>query len=267
MISISGIFILGVVFSGCASNGIQVTQAECLNKPSVNNMFVAGECLNYEKFDGHKKGKVIVFLHGSSTSFPNPISYVFDWGQNLKSRTGVTTYILNLPGYAGSSANNWYRMYQTGRSYNAVNPGFVKFTADMLQSIKEREESSELYVVGHSSGATLAATISGYKPGLIQKVMAYEGNYDVDYYRAIRGWSNKYHATDFMTYKDEIDKKTKFLNMYGMKSTKSKPEESLRFTKMLKENGLFVKTIAYPEMGHNMYEDEVFDEVVKFVNN
>ena len=61
-------------------------------------------------------------------------------------------------------------------------------------------------MVGHSSGATLAATIAGYRPGLIQKVMAYEGNYDVDYYRQIRGWKNNYHATDFMTYKDDIDK-------------------------------------------------------------
>lgn len=267
------VIIVVIGFNGCAvtkltPEKIKEIKADCKAKEDKEFLgtflYASGECLQYVKFNEFKSDEINIYLHGSYRSGGNPLPSYYNNKLEILANSGIPTYVIALPGYNHSTSNRFGRITQTSRSYLAAEYDYIVFVKEVLEAIKKKENAIKLNVIGHSAGATLATNISGLYPKLINKVAVYEGNYDMEFYNFLRGWSAKYPAITIMRNIGSIDKSTKFYVLYGKLSNKKEPQESTRFIDALKSRDINVESKEYPFLGHST-SSEVFHDIVKYL--
>jgi len=297
---IIGALLLGIVFSGCATTMSPEKVAEfCFNKNNEKNINKSIEsyintqnnCLYSEKITSfheinkkmakkynfkiesndiseNDKKTTVVILTGSSQRW-NPVANYYTGARQIKEGTqNINTYILSYPCNYKSTCNNWGKMQHTKTSYPAVNLEYVKETAEYLQKIKENENAESLVVIGHSAGGSIATTITGLFPDLIQKVIAYEGVYDWNYWFTFWESNNwKIPNVTLVNYLDSISKDTEFVLMGGTIETKAHitPPQAYNFAKKLQDHGIKVKVNIYKDETHEMHY-KAWVDIVKEIN-
>ena len=112
------------------------------------------------------------------------------------------------------------------------------FLGKLIYELKEKFEAKEVTYVGHSAGAMMGATLTGLRPELIQNIALAGGRYDI--HKTEKGDD----LISFIDVINNVDKKTKYLFIYGTKDEISKPEVTTSFFEIAKKKGLNAKLIT-----------------------
>lgn len=239
-----------------------ISKAEC-NALKGEYIFSGGECIEYAAFEGEKKGKLIVAIHGAWKEGSNTLARYKPFAENINLETDITTVAIALPGYSYSSTNRLYALTHTKNAtlHTAATKKYIEFLSHLLQDLKTKFHAKSLTVVAHSAGAMMTATVLGFKPGLIQNAALAGGRYDI--HKITKGKKGLISAVDYI---DNIPKDTKIAIIYGTKDTISKPKVSKEFYKLAKSKGLNVQLVKVnsPHLNLDM-QDKSMETIIKLV--
>ena len=235
-------------------NAKNITKNECL-KLSGNYIFSAKECIQYAYFEGEKKDKLIVIIHGAWKEGTDTLAHYKPFAENLNMDTDITTIAIALPGYSNSSTNNLQALTHNKNALKmASSKEYINFLATLLKDLKIKYKAKELTVISHSAGAMATATLLGYRPNLIQNVALAGGRYN------IHKISKEKELISAIDYINNIPKDTKILLIYGGKDTISTPSITKDFYKLAKEKKLNVNLIEVKDATHldlDMQEESI----------
>lgn len=226
-------------FNLIASN---ISNEDCISK-GEGFIFAGGECIQFVEYEGELENKLIVIIHGTWDEGTNTLGRYAPFAETLNMETDITTVAVALPGYSGSSTNNFTSLAHKGVKNLAAKKEYVLFLGELVKSLKEKYKANNITLVGHSAGAMMSATLSGLKPELVQNIALAGGRYDI----------RKEEKGDFISMIDVIDsvnKNTNFLFIYGTDDKISKPEVTIEFFKIAKSKSLKAKLIKVNGAGH-----------------
>jgi pimeloyl-ACP methyl ester carboxylesterase len=143
--------------------------------PTADNntlVYAGSECLVIRKFYGSPTpglgARLVVFLHGEVFPAGSPADYM-DYYAAAYASPGVVAVRMLRPSYGDSSGAK-----STGDSATRLDhytTQHIDAIANALAVLREQHKAAQLIVVGHSEGASVAATILGKYPRLIDSAM------------------------------------------------------------------------------------------------
>ncbi len=209
-----------------------------------NFIFAGGECIQFHEALGDRKGILTIVVHGTWKEGSNTLGRYAPFADELAMQTDITTIAIALPGYSNSSTNNFPALSHKGVKHLASNKNYIEFLGDLIIKLKNKYDAKIVNYIGHSAGAAMGATLSGYKPNLINFMVAAGGYYDIH-----KRSKNKdlISLIDFINNKDI---KTKYLLVYGTEDKISKPDITIDFYKIAKHKGMDVTLIEVEDYGH-----------------
>merc|ERR1711879_292628 len=199
-------------------------------------IFAGGECIEYRTFEGDSNDHIMVIVHGTWDEGTNTLGRYGPFAESMNMNTDLTTIAVSLPGYSGSSTNNFTSLAHKGVKNQAARKDYVLFLGEVIKSLKDKFEAKTVTYVGHSAGAMMGATLSGLKPNLIQNIALAGGRYDI----------HKEEKGDLISMIDVIDNINKDMNIlfiYGTADKISKPEVTTDFFKVAVDKGLKAKLV------------------------
>ncbi|WP_072680595.1 alpha/beta hydrolase [Arcobacter sp. LA11] len=220
----------------------KISSEECASK-GEDFIFAGGECIQYNESEGDVEGKLNIIVHGTWDEGTNTLGRYAPFAETLTMSTDITSVAVALPGYSGSSTNNFTSLAHKGEKNQAAKKEYVLFLGDLVKSLKEKYDAKTVTLVGHSAGAMMSATLSGLKPELVQNFALAGGRYDI--HKEEKG--NLISMIDVL---DSINKNANFLFIYGTNDDISKPEVTTEFFKIAKDKGLNAKLIKVEGAGH-----------------
>ena len=186
-------------------------QAKNIDSKECNNLgedfiFAGGECIEYRTFEGDSNDHIMVIVHGTWDEGTNTLGRYGPFAESMNMNTDLTTIAVSLPGYSGSSTNNFTSLAHKGVKNQAARKDYVLFLGEVIKSLKDKFEAKTVTYVGHSAGAMMGATLSGLKPNLIQNIALAGGRYDV----------HKEEKGDLISMIDVIDNINKEMNIISI---------------------------------------------------
>ncbi len=156
----------------------KVSSEDCIKK-GTEYIFSGGECIQFAEFEGDSEENLIVIVHGTWDAGTNTLGRYAPFAETLNMQTDVTSVAVALPGYSGSSTNNFTSLAHKGVKNLAAKKEYVLFLGKLVKSLKEKYKAKNITLVGHSAGAMMSATLSGLNPELIQNIALAGGRYDI----------------------------------------------------------------------------------------
>ena len=186
-------------------------QAKNIDSKECNNLgedfiFAGGECIEYRTFEGDSNDHIMVIVHGTWDEGTNTLGRYGPFAESMNMNTDLTTIAVSLPGYSGSSTNNFTSLAHKGVKNQAARKDYVLFLGEVIKSLKDKFEAKTVTYVGHSAGAMMGATLSGLKPNLIQNIALAGGRYDI----------HKEEKGDLISMIDVIDNINKEMNIISI---------------------------------------------------
>jgi alpha-beta hydrolase superfamily lysophospholipase len=251
------ITIIMLVTTSLYSNMVLKKQCE---KKEGNFIFAGKECINYFIEEGDRKDILNIIIHGAWKNGTNTLARYSPFASNISLNTDITTIAIALPSYSKSSSNYLKSLMHNGKKSVALSTSkqYIDFLVDLIKELKNKYKAKTINVIAHSAGAILSATITGYKPNLIQNVVLAGGQYNLERFK------NKSGLTIDKFLKD-IPKSTNFLLVYGTKDNISKPKITKDFYNKLKRLKLNVKMIEVKE--HKHLDLDMSDESVEAITS
>lgn len=239
----------------------KVTKKECQQKGD-EYIFAGSECVQFAISEGDTEGSLTVVVHGTWDAGTNTLGRYAPFTESLAMATDVTTIAIALPGYSNTSTNKLKPLSHKTKKNLAATKDYVLFLGKVINALKEKYKAKIVNVVGHSAGAMMVGTLTGFKPRLIQNVMLAGGRYDI---HAVSKDDSLVSMIDIM---ESINKKTNFLFVYGTDDKISKPEVTTEFFKLVEEKGLNAKLVKVEGAGHidlDMSDEavEAFSEMIE----
>jgi predicted esterase len=228
-----------------------VTKEQCEDKG--NKFIYAGaECLELAVFKGEREGMLNIIVHGTWKKGTNTLGRYAPFAETINMNTDITTVAVSLPGYSKSSTNRFDSLTWGGAGPLSAQKEYVDFVADVIKALKRRYNADTTTYIGHSAGAMIGATLAGYKPALLNNLVAVGGVYDVYNDKKKDGKNATYPKGLYSAVKflDEIEKDTKILLVYGTKDDISYPEFTTNFYNKLKKEGIDTKIVKVQGAGH-----------------
>ena len=220
----------------------EVTKAEC-NEKGEGFIYAGNECINYAMFEGDDNDKLIIIVHGTWDEGSNVLGRYAPFAENINMSTDISTIAVALPGYSKSSLNKLKSIGSKEYNHQAATKEYVSFLEKLVIALKDKYESSEVTIIGHSAGAMMSASLAGLNPELLKNVVLVAGRYERPDYA-----NDKYLlAIDVL---NKMNKKSKFIMIYGTSDEISKPSVTKDFYKKMKEQGLDVKLVEVKDAGH-----------------
>lgn len=256
-------FLVGILSTVLASSlyAGKISKEEC-NAKTGNFVFAGNECIEYKKFKGEEENKLIIVVHGSWKEGTNILARYAPFAENLSMQTDITTIAVALPGYSGSSTNNFPALLnEQGVKNLSAKKEYIDFLASLVESLKEKNEASEITYVGHSAGCAMGATLLGVKPNLVSNLLCAGGSYDVHKKTDEKGLIS---AVDVL---DKISKDVKIALVYGTEDDVSTPQVTIDFYNLAKEKGFNVELVeakGAPHIDLDMTNASV-DALIKLV--
>ncbi|MGB1227446.1 MAG: alpha/beta hydrolase [Poseidonibacter sp.] len=213
----------------------EVSVQECEEKGD-GFIFAGTECINYAMFEGDDNDKLIIIVHGTWDEGSNVLGRYAPFAENLNMSTDVSTIAVALPGYSKSSLNKLKSIGSKEYNHQAATKEYVQFLEKLVIALKEKYESQEVTIIGHSAGAMMSGSLAGLNPQLLKNVVLVAGRYERPDY------ANEKHllANDVL---DKMNKESKYIMVYGTKDKISKPEVTKSFYKKMKDTGLDVQLV------------------------
>jgi predicted esterase len=221
----------------------QVTQKDCDAK-GEKFIFAGDECVQLHIIEGERENMLNLVVHGTWKKGTNTLGRYAPFADDINMNTDITTVAVALPGYSKSSSNHYNSLKGEDGTHYSFDKKYLDFMVDLIEKLKDRYEAKTLTYIGHSAAASMGATIAGYKPNLINNLVAAGGKYDV--YHDIKPNDNEHKKKGLVSaidYVDKISKDTKIVLVYGTKDDISLPEFSTKFAKVLKSKNIDTKIV------------------------
>ena len=200
-------------------------------------IFAGGECIEYAISEGDKEGSLNIVVHGTWNEGANTLGRYEPFAQTLALSTDITTIAVALPGYSGSSTNQFKALGNKQVKHLAASKAYLQFMTELIQALKNRYEAKIINYIGHSAGAMIGTTLTGLHPNLINNLISVGGRYDI---HEVSQDKSLISAVDVMK---GIDKNIQFLLIYGSNDTISKPKITQTFYEQAVKEGLNVRMI------------------------
>tara|TARA_B100001063_G_scaffold146646_1_gene136896 strand:- start:9924 stop:10706 length:783 start_codon:yes stop_codon:yes gene_type:complete len=239
---LKNILIAAMLFSTSFLFSKTVTNQECSDK-GEGYIYAGGECINYAMFEGDDNDRLIIIVHGTWDEGSNVLGRYAPFAENLNMSTDVSTIAVALPGYSNSSLNKLKSIGSKEYNHQAATKEYVKFIEKLVMALKEKYESKEITIVGHSAGAMMSGSLAGLNNSLLKNVVLVAGRYERPDY------ANESHllAIDVL---DKMNKDAKYIMIYGTKDKISKPSVTKEFYSKMKTQGLDVKLVEVKDAAH-----------------
>lgn len=264
--------------SGCSINEpsieeLEVYKQECQDMKKNNKdsfIFAKGECLNYiVSWGDAQKSEINILLHGSWRENSSPVAQRFtEIADDFRDNTNITSIALAMPGYDESTSNRYSNMNWKNTNVIPANESFVKIISQAIKNLKIKYNATKVNIYGKSSGAMLGGIISGYSPGLLDKVILLGGAYNIYFTYEYNGWGRMSPGfISAVNYIDLVDKKTSFLVIAGGKDKKANPIFAKRYVKKLNKAGIKAKVVVFKDLEHSGMESNIYvlEESYKFL--
>eukprot|EP01156_Anaeramoeba_ignava_P009455 Anaeramoba_ignava/a3899_16.p1 GENE.a3899_16~~a3899_16.p1 ORF type:complete len:260 (-),score=53.16 a3899_16:146-925(-) len=218
----------------------KISKEECTKD---NFIFAGGECIEYRAYKGESNDRIVVIVHGTWDEGTNTLGRYAPFAETMNMNTDLTTIAVALPGYSGSSTNNFTSLAHKGVKNLAAKKDYVLFLGKLIKALKEKYNAEEVTYIGHSAGAMMGATLMGLNPDLVQNIALAGGRYDIHK-------DEKGDLISLVDVIDDVNKEARFLFIYGTKDEISKPEVTTSFYKIAQEKGLNAKLVKVEGAGH-----------------
>ena len=244
--------------------GAKVSQSQCTQKGD-GFLFAGGECIQYVEIEGDKEDTLNIVVHGAWKDGTDTLARYSPFAETLNMNTDITTVAVALPGYSKSSTNN-FKGLLGGHAEPSLSgeKKYVEFMSQLIKKLKEKYNAKTVNYIGHSAGAILGATVTGYSPNLIQNIVCAGGGYDIHSYM-----KNSKNLISLIDVVDDVSKNTNFLIVYGTKDTTSPPKRNKDFYNALKSKGLNAKLVEVKDAGHLDLDmtDASVDAITEMLDN
>ncbi|APW66428.1 alpha/beta hydrolase [Poseidonibacter parvus] len=236
------VLFLLLVVTASFSFAKNVSKQDCEQK-GEGFIYAGNECINYAMFEGDDNDKLIVIVHGTWDEGSNVLGRYAPFAENLNMSSDISTIAVALPGYSDSSLNKLKSIGSKEYNHQAATKEYVQFLEKLVIALKDKYESKEITIVGHSAGAMMSGSLAGLNPELLKNVVLVAGRYERPDY------ANEKHllANDVLT---KMNKESKFIMIYGTKDEISKPSVTKDFYKKMKAQGLDVQLVEVKDAGH-----------------
>jgi len=239
---LKNILIAAMLFSTSFLFSKTVTNQECSDK-GEGYIYAGGECINYAMLEGDDNDRLIIIVHGTWDEGSNVLGRYAPFAENLNMSTDVSTIAVALPGYSNSSLNKLKSIGSKEYNHQAATKEYVKFIEKLVIALKEKYESKEITIVGHSAGAMMSGSLAGLNNSLLKNVVLVAGRYERPDYAS----ESHLLAIDVL---DKMNKDAKFIMIYGTKDKISKPSVTKEFYSKMKTEGLDVKLVEVKDAAH-----------------
>jgi len=230
------LILTSLIFISLSLQAQKISHEECLEK-GENYLFAGGECIEYFVSKGDREGALNIIVHGTWPDGTNTLGRYSSFAETLSLNTDITTVAVALPGYSNSSTNNFTALAHEGVKNLAAKEEYINFLGDLIKELKDRFEAESVTYIGHSAGAMMGATLTGFEPELIQNAVLVGGRYDI--HKEGKG-PNLVSIVDVL---EKVSKNTKFLLIYGEKDKISLPNITKDFYNLAIKNGLNAKIV------------------------
>jgi predicted esterase len=219
-----------------------ITNEDC-NDKGEGFIYAGAECINYAMFEGDDNDKLIIIVHGTWDEGSNVLGRYAPFAENLNMSTDISTIAVALPGYSNSSLNKLKSIGSKEYNHQAATKEYVEFLEKLVIALKDKYESKEITIIGHSAGAMMIGSLAGLNPELLKNVVLVAGRYERPDY------ANEKHllAIDVL---NKMNKSAQFVMIYGTKDEISKPSVTKDFYNKMKTQGLDVKLVEVKEAAH-----------------
>ena len=236
------ILFLLLVVTASFSFAKNVSKQDCEQK-GEGFIYAGNECINYAMFEGDDNDKLIIIVHGTWDEGSNVLGRYAPFAENLNMSSDISTIAVALPGYSASSLNKLKSIGSKEYNHQAATKEYVQFLEKLVIALKDKYESKEITIVGHSAGAMMSGTLAGLNPELLKNVVLVAGRYERPDY------ANEKHllANDVLS---KMNKESKFIMIYGTKDEISKPSITKDFYKKMKAQGLDVQLVEVKDAAH-----------------
>ncbi len=207
-------------------------------------IFAGGECIEYAVIEGERKNALTVIVHGTWKAGTDILARYTPFAETINLATDITTVAVALPGYSHSSTNHLHALSHKGGEKPFATQAYVQFLDQLIQALQKRYHADTVNYIGHSAGASMGATLTGYHPGLISNIALAGGRYHA------RGAEHGRGLIFISDYIDRLDRKTRYLLIYGSKDTISRPRISKDFYALAKKVGLNVTLVEVKDAAH-----------------
>lgn len=237
------IIFIGMLFMTLSLNAEKISLEKC-TELGDNYIFAGGECIQYVTSEGDTEGFLNIIVHGTWPEGTNTLGRYAPFAETIAMGTDVTTVAVALPGYSGSSTNNFTALAHEGTKNLAAKEEYIRFLGDLVQALKDKYEAETITYIGHSAGAMMGATLTGFEPELITNIALAGGRYDIHEKVKDEG------LVSIVDVLDKVNKETKFLLIYGTADKISEPKVTKDFYNLALKNGLDVKLVEVPNAAH-----------------
>lgn len=207
-------------------------------------IFAGGECIQYALIEGDKAKTINIIVHGTWKEGTDVLARYTPFAETINMATDITTIAIALPGYSGSSTNHLSALAHKGTDKLYATKAYISFLAQLIQALKKQFSATTVNYIGHSAGASMGATLTGYHPALIHTITLVGAKYRGSEAEAKKGLLFISH------YLDALNKQTQYLLIYGTKDMVSKPKETKDFYQVAKKKGLQVTLIEVKGAAH-----------------
>ena len=235
--------IFGILLCTTLSSAKIITKNDCLKNES-NFIYSGGECIEFVKFDGDVENQLNIIVHGTWKEGTNTIGRYKTFAEDISLNTDITTIAIALPGYSNSSTNSLKSLDNKIIKNIGATKEYVNFMSTLIKDLKTKFRSEIINYIGHSAGAMIGATVTGYSPGIINNMVSVGGIYNI--HKKIKN-NNLISIIDKI---DNIDKKTKFLLIYGTNDKISLPKITKEFYKIAKNKKINAKIVEVKDAAH-----------------
>jgi predicted esterase len=239
---LKNILVAAMLFSTSLLFSKTITEQDCVDK-GEGFVYAGDECINYAMFEGDDNDRLIIVVHGTWDEGSNVLGRYAPFAENLNMSTDVSTIAVALPGYSSSSLNKLKSIGSKEYNHQAATKEYVEFLEKLVIALKDKYESKEITLIGHSAGAMMSGSLAGLNNSLLKNVVLVAGRYERPDYA-----SDKHLlAIDVL---DKMNKDSKFIMIYGTKDEISKPSVTKEFYNKMKKQGLNVKLVEVKDAAH-----------------
>lgn len=237
------LILIGFLFLALSSNAKNISLEECSNLGD-EYIFAGGECIQYNVSEGDIEGAINIIVHGTWPDGTNTLGRYAPFAETISMSSDITTIAVALPGYSGSSTNNFTALAHEGVKNLGAKEEYIRFLAKLVEGLKDKFEAEKVTYIGHSAGAMMGATLTGFEPELINNIVLVGGRYNIHEEVKDPGLVS---VTDVL---DKVNRDMNILLVYGTADKISKPKVTKDFYELALKEGLKVKIVEVKDAPH-----------------
>lgn len=248
--------LLGALLAGCTTIGDTHAPMQAQQRTPVLHV------TTYGPSKGAQVKTLVVVLHGEGT----PAHYSF--AANVAKAVPDSAAVAMLrPGYenSGGDRSPGDRGDDTGDNITADR---IAVVADSIRAVRANYPNARTIIVGHSSGAAMAANLSGLHVGLVDGLVLVGCPCTLPEWRKLMKWSAPVESLDPLKTAGGILPGLRAAILVGATDKQTPVRMSRAYAEALALRGVPTDYRIVPKKGHDLLDDpEVLDAVQRLAAN